>query len=79
MSSEPAASVGQPLTRGWKFTILFALIVALANSGVETLRSREDQRYQNHEQRIDALERENQALRAALDVAKIPVPPPKQP
>jgi len=35
---------------------VIALLVALGNNGLSTLRDREQQRFQNHEARIDELE-----------------------
>ena len=46
----------QALTRGWKIAIVLALVIALANSGISTLQEREDDRFKNHEDRIDKLE-----------------------
>ena len=44
------------LTTGWKITIVVALLIALANGGVSALSEREQQRFANHEDRIDKLE-----------------------
>jgi hypothetical protein len=41
---------------GWKVAIIAQLVIALANSGISSLRSREDVRFENHEKRIDGLE-----------------------
>jgi len=46
----------QPFTLGWKIAVVIALIVALANGGLSTLQEREDDRFKNHEARIDELE-----------------------
>lgn len=46
----------QTLGCGWKIAIILALLVALANSGLSTLKEREDDRFSNHEDRIDKLE-----------------------
>lgn len=47
----------QGLTTGWKVAIVVALLAAFSgHSGITTLRSRESDRFQNHEKRIDELE-----------------------
>ena len=46
----------QPFTFGWKIAVVIALIVALANSGLSKLQDRENDRFENHEARIDELE-----------------------
>lgn len=61
---------GQPLTTGWKVAIVAALLIAVGNTGVSNLRSREEQRHQNHERRIDALENKVRELQAAIDAQK---------
>jgi len=50
------ADSGQDLTRGWKITIIAALVIALANGGVSTLRKNVNKDLANHEKRIDKLE-----------------------
>ena len=61
---------GQPLTTRWKIAIVAALLIALANGGVDAVRRDAECRYQNHEQRIDLLENKVRELQAALDAAK---------
>jgi len=57
---------GRPLTTGWKVAIVAALVTALVNSGVASLRSQEERRFQNHEMRVDDLENKVRELQAAL-------------
>lgn len=59
-----AKSEGQ-LTTGWKIMIIAALAIALANSGISSLRNREDDRFDNHEKRIDDLENKTRSLSPA--------------
>lgn len=51
MSDSPQAFTG-----GWKITIIGALLIALANGGISGLRDRENDRFKNHEARMDELE-----------------------
>ena len=44
------------LTAGWKIAIVLALLIALANGGLSALSQREQERFTNHEERIDKLE-----------------------
>ena len=74
MAGDGGSDGGQPLTTGWKVAIVTALLVALGNTGVSGLRSREQQHHQNHELRIDALENQVKELRAALDAARAKAP-----
>ena len=46
----------QGLTRGWKITIIVALLISLANGGVSALRKEINTDFSNHEKRIDELE-----------------------
>lgn len=54
--AEGGSGQGERLTVAWKAAIIAALVIALANSGIDSVRSREDQRFHNHEKRIDELE-----------------------
>jgi hypothetical protein len=58
------------LTIGWKGAIIVALLFAIGNSGVDALRNREEQRFQNHEKRIDELENRIRSLQAAVDASR---------
>jgi hypothetical protein len=74
MADGGATNRGQPLTTGWKVGIVAALLIAAGNTGVSSLRGREEERHQNHERRIDALENKIRELQAAIDgqVGKVP-------
>jgi hypothetical protein len=72
MASYGGSNVGQPLTTGWKAAIVIALLMAFGNTGASGLSSREQ--HQNHERRIDALEKQVKELRAALDAARAKAP-----
>jgi hypothetical protein len=62
MTPEGNATGAGTLTTGWKVAIIAALLIALANSGISGLRDREDERFENHKQRIDALENKTSGL-----------------
>jgi hypothetical protein len=74
MAEARTSDMGRPLTGGWKLAIVAALVIALANSGIDSLRSREQQHHRNHEQRIDALENKIRELEANRDADKAKAP-----
>ncbi|MDX2036597.1 MAG: hypothetical protein SFX72_08090 [Isosphaeraceae bacterium] len=58
------------LTAGWKAAIVVALLGALGNTGINSLRDREEQRHRNHERRIDSLESKIRKLESELRLLK---------
>ena len=46
----------QPFSTGWKVAIVIALVAAIGNSGISTLREDTKDSFMNHEGRLDELE-----------------------